>query len=135
MSPWTVSASPGLVMTSALSKAGAQPSKEVFDSFGDNAFGVLIVLTTLLGSMIPVLLKIPNARTRSMKKLNDTMEEVSEKLLERSRKEKEMGGVASDTSRSIIGSLRQSYPFMIIRGSEIDNSFQLKRKVRLLSSD
>lgn len=80
--------------------------EEVFDAFGDNSLGRLMTTTILLGAVIPFLQKVPNPRTRLMKKLHNTMEEVSEQLLERSRREKEVGGAASDTSRSIIGSLR-----------------------------
>lgn len=80
--------------------------EEVFDSFGQRPSMGMMVFVILLGTALPILSKIPTSRTRLMSKLHNTMEEVSEGLLERSRKEKEMGGAASHTSRSIIGSLR-----------------------------
>ncbi|KAL5488446.1 hypothetical protein ACEPAI_6564 [Sanghuangporus weigelae] len=77
--------------------------EEVFDSFGTAPPMSMVVM--LLGQVIPILLKLPTTRGNMMMKLHDTMGDVSEQLLERSRKEKALGGGATDTSRSIIGSL------------------------------
>lgn len=76
--------------------------EELFDSFGNIPQNPFIIL---LGSVFPFLIRLPTKRKRLISRLHNTMEDVSEKLLARSRKEKEIGGVASDTSRSIIGSL------------------------------
>ena len=83
--------------------------EEVFDSFGTAPPMSMIIL--LLGQVIPILQKLPSTRVDMVKKLQDIMGEVSEQLLERSRKEKASGGGATDTSRSIIGSLRMSVFF------------------------
>nr|QEP49721.1 11-oxo-beta-amyrin 30-oxidase [Inonotus obliquus] len=77
--------------------------EEVFDSFGSAPPMAMIIL--LLGALLPIILRIPDRRTRMIKKLHKTMEEVSEQLLERSRNEKAVGGGATDTSRSLMGSL------------------------------
>lgn len=82
--------------------------EEVMDSFGERPPMGVMVLVILLGSVFPFLADLPTERNRMTKKLHDTMEEVSEKLLERNRKEKEAGSADSYTSRSIIGSLRTS---------------------------
>ncbi|KAL5488445.1 hypothetical protein ACEPAI_6563 [Sanghuangporus weigelae] len=76
--------------------------KEVFDSFGT---APPVTMVVLLGQVIPIILKLPNTRGNMIRKLHDTMGDVSEQLLERSHKEKALGGGATDTSRSIIGSL------------------------------
>ncbi|KAL5488430.1 hypothetical protein ACEPAI_6548 [Sanghuangporus weigelae] len=79
--------------------------EEVFDAFGTRPPAGLMVLTILLGPALPILTKLPGKRASLVSKLHKTMQEVSEALLERSRKEKELAGISSDTSRSIIGSL------------------------------
>ena len=80
--------------------------EEAFDSFGSGTSNNMIVF--LLGVFIPLLEKVPTKRRRLVKKLHSTMEEISDQLLQRSRKEKELCADATDTSRSIIGSLRKS---------------------------
>ncbi|OCB92139.1 cytochrome P450 [Sanghuangporus baumii] len=77
--------------------------EEVLDSFGTAPPMSMVVM--LLGQVIPILQKLPTTRGNLMRKLHDTMGGVSEQLLERSRKEKALGGGVTDTSRSIIGSL------------------------------
>ncbi|KAL5512215.1 hypothetical protein ACEPAG_3500 [Sanghuangporus baumii] len=76
--------------------------EEVFDSFGT---APPLSMVVLLGQVVPTILKFPTTRGNMMRKLHDTMGDVSKQLLERSRKEKALGGSATDTSRSIIGSL------------------------------
>ena len=94
--------------------------EEVFDSFGTAPPMSMIIL--LLGQVIPILQKLPSTRVDMMKKLQDIMGEVSEQLLERSRKEKASGGGATDTSRSIIGSLRMSVFFILCMRSRAGSS-------------
>ena len=84
--------------------------EEVFDAFGTRPPAGLMVLTILLGPALPILTKLPGKRASLISKLHKTMQEVSEALLKRSRREKELAGTASDTSRSIIGSLRKYSP-------------------------
>ncbi|KAI5117518.1 hypothetical protein M0805_009526 [Coniferiporia weirii] len=77
---------------------------EMFDSFGTNPPGAISTILGLLGPVLPFLVKIPTQRQRMILKLHNSMEEIAETLLERSRKEKEAGQVG-DTGRSIIGAL------------------------------
>ena len=79
--------------------------EELFDEFGVTPPGFIEMLSMLLGNVFPFLRKVPSRRHDLSKRLHDTMEATSKVLLERSRKEKEMAGSASDVSRSIIGSL------------------------------
>lgn len=79
----------------------------LFDSFGSAPLGKgLTILLPLLAPVLPFLANIPTKRSRLVKKLHKSMEEVSEELLARSRKEKEAGDTGG-SSRSIIGALRE----------------------------
>ncbi|KAG1849944.1 cytochrome P450 [Suillus subalutaceus] len=82
---------------------------EVFDTFGNNqkASAVNHVLL-LLASAFPIITKIPNKRRNLVKKLGVVMEEISNDLLIRSRREKDVNMSGKDEEKSIIGSLIKS---------------------------
>ena len=88
------------------------PVGEFFDSFGGHPPNFLTMLIRTLGNVFPYLWYLPDPRKRITNKLHDSMAEVSEGLLERTRREKEMGGIVSDASKSIIGSLGLSVFFL-----------------------
>ena len=76
---------------------------EVFDSFGVTPPSHLAM--ELIGQVFPVVTRLPTSRNRLLKKLNETMAEISKRLLETSRREKELGGSAVGTSRSAMSML------------------------------
>ena len=95
----------------------------LFDSFGSAPVGAgLSILLPLLAPVLPFLANIPTKRSRLVKKLHSSMEEVSEELLARSRKEKEAGDTGG-SSRSIIGALRES---QIVNYDPLLNRAQVK---------
>ncbi|KAG1780538.1 cytochrome P450 [Suillus placidus] len=82
---------------------------EVFDTFGNNqqasaANRVFI----LLASEFPIIAKIPTKRTNLFKKLSVTMGDISNDLLIRSRREKDLNVSERDEEKSIIGLLIKS---------------------------
>jgi hypothetical protein len=79
---------------------------EVFDTFGNNqqASAVNQVLF-LLASAFPILLKIPTKRRILIKKLRMSMEQISNDLLIRSRREKGVNMSGREEEKSIIGLL------------------------------
>jgi cytochrome P450 len=82
---------------------------EVFDTFGNNqqASAVNRVLF-LLASAFPILLKIPTKRRILIKKLRVSMEQISNDLLIRSRREKGVNMSGREEEKSIIGLLIKS---------------------------
>lgn len=80
---------------------------EAFDSFGGSPPSGLAIILPVLSPVLPLLMKIPTRRRRMFDHLHKSMEEIAEKLLERSRKEKE-AGIIGESSRSIIGALSES---------------------------
>ncbi|KAG2066948.1 cytochrome P450 [Suillus decipiens] len=81
----------------------------VFDSFGSNqqASAVNHALI-LLASVFPIITKIPTKRGNLSKKLGATMEEISNDLLNRSRREKDVNMRERDEDKSVIGLLIKS---------------------------
>ncbi|KAG2101113.1 cytochrome P450 [Suillus discolor] len=74
---------------------------EVFDTFGNKPkVSALNKVLFLLASAFPIVTKIPNSRVKLTKKLNATMGEISNDLLVRSRREKQV-----EEEKSIIGLL------------------------------
>ena len=79
---------------------------EVFDTFGASPRssarnkGLL-----LLAQSFPFLTRLPTPRGKLMQKLNVAMEEISNELLARTRKELEIGVVGGKEERSVIGML------------------------------
>ena len=79
---------------------------EVFDIFGASPRSSAINTgLVLLAQAIPFLTDIPTSRRRLVKKLNVAMEEISNVLLSRTKKEMEMGVVGGKEERSLIGLL------------------------------
>jgi hypothetical protein len=74
---------------------------EVFEAIGTSNPSFLSNFVFLLGPVLPMLMKLPTARNRLVKKLNTTMGTIADELLARTRKEKE--GAAEE--KSIIGLL------------------------------
>ena len=81
---------------------------EVFDAFGMTRPSYFEIATILLGSKIPFLGRIPSPRKRLNYKLHHSLEEVSKRIFASNKAEKEVGGMTSDMSRSIIEILRMS---------------------------
>jgi hypothetical protein len=79
---------------------------EVFDSFGSNPKASAVhKLLFLLAQVFPVLTKIPTQRKKLTNKLNATMGEISNDLLVRSRREKDMDVSDTDAGKSVMGLL------------------------------
>ena len=65
----------------------------------------MFMIIILLGGKLPFMFRIPNERSKMMVRLKESMSEIAESLLVRSRKESEAGGWTQEMSRSIIGTL------------------------------
>ena len=89
---------------------------EAFDSFGSVQPGRLATILMILGPVLTFLTKIPTPRRKLVLNLHKSMAEISERLLQRSRKEKE-AGVLGDSSRSIIGALSELLYFVSLVSS------------------
>ncbi|KAG1882722.1 cytochrome P450, partial [Suillus subluteus] len=82
---------------------------EVFDTFGNNRKGSAVNhIFFLLASAFPIMMKIPTKRTNLMKKLSVAMAEISNDLLIRNRREKDINVSERDEEKSIIGLLIKS---------------------------
>lgn len=77
--------------------------KDVFETFGVSPPRGLSLILPLLGPVLPLLQVIPNERKRLTKRLNNAMAAISSVLLQRGRKEKELG--ASEVGRTMMGTL------------------------------
>jgi hypothetical protein len=69
---------------------------------GTSAFNRILIL---LAQVFPIIVKIPTKRRVLIKKLNTTMGEISNDLLIRSRREKDMDVSDTEAGKSIIGLL------------------------------
>jgi hypothetical protein len=79
---------------------------EVFDTFGNNPQTSKVnQVFFLLASAFPIITKIPNNRMKLTKKLNVTMGEISNDLLLRSLREKDVNMTEAEKEKSIIGLL------------------------------
>ncbi|KAG2147464.1 cytochrome P450 [Suillus bovinus] len=82
---------------------------EVFDTFGSNQQASAVnQVFILLASAFPIILNIPNKRQDLFKKLGETMGQISNELLIRSRREKDLNMSEKDEEKSIIGLLIKS---------------------------
>ncbi|KAG1818533.1 cytochrome P450 [Suillus subaureus] len=81
---------------------------EVFDTFGNNQKASVLNPGLLLALAFPVIIKIPNKRMNLVKKLGVAMEEISNELFIRSRREKDANTSGRDEEKSIIGLLINS---------------------------
>ena len=89
---------------------------EAFDSFGSVQPGRLATILIILSPVLTFLTKIPTPRRKLIQNLHNSMAEIAERLLQRSRKEKE-AGVLGDSSRSIIGALSELLYFVSLVSS------------------
>jgi Arc/MetJ family transcription regulator len=79
---------------------------EVFDTFGNNQQASAVnQVFILLASVFPIITKIPTRRSNLTKKLSVTMGEISDDLLTRTRREKDVNVGERDEEKSIIGLL------------------------------
>ncbi|KAG1785647.1 cytochrome P450 [Suillus plorans] len=82
---------------------------EVFDTFGSNQKASAVnEVFILLASVFPIILRIPTKRQNLFKKLGFTMEQISNELLIRSRREKDFNIGERGQENSIIGLLIKS---------------------------
>ncbi|KAG1866200.1 cytochrome P450 [Suillus subluteus] len=81
---------------------------EAFDTFGANQPSAVNKVFMLFAFVFPIIAKIPTKRANLFKKLGVTMEEISNDLLTRSRREKDMNMSGRDEEKSIIGLLIKS---------------------------
>lgn len=79
----------------------------------------------LLAEFFPFLIRMPTPRNRLSKKLGDTIEDISNVLLARTRKEMEMGAAKGKEEKSIIGLLSTS---RILISDTTYTLFYLQRK-------
>lgn len=86
---------------------------EIFDAFGNSRAQTHNMLLILLAEAFPWLLKLPTPHTRVIKKLNDTMSEISNAFLTNFREEKEAGTSGEREEKSILGLLSMvTHPFI-----------------------
>ncbi|KIO07015.1 hypothetical protein M404DRAFT_24140, partial [Pisolithus tinctorius Marx 270] len=79
---------------------------ELFDTFGSfSKRSAVDVGLLLLSQVIPLLSFIPTSRTKLLREVQRTMEDIPTELLARTRKEKEEGVLDGKEDRSIIGVL------------------------------
>ncbi|KAG2125568.1 cytochrome P450 [Suillus cothurnatus] len=79
---------------------------EVFDTFGNNQRASAVnQIFFMLASAFPIIAKLPTKRRKLTKKLHVTMGEISNDLLLRSRREKDVNMKEAEEEKSIIGLL------------------------------
>ena len=88
---------------------------EVFDTFGNNPRASAVNHAfILLAQVFPILVKIPTSRGKLSSKLNVTMGEISNDLLMRTRREKDVNVNETEEEKSIIGLLSTFSKMFII---------------------
>ena len=85
------------------------PVADVFDSFGTEDTSLFSHFVFLLGPVLPMPLNLPTERNKTMKRLNATMTDIADVLLEGMRKEREAeagaavgGGVQEKSEEKLI---------------------------------
>ena len=79
---------------------------EVFDAFGGTDRGRnLDMFLIMLAHSLPWVLKLPTPHSKLVKRLNDTMGDISNVLLTKSKKEKEAGTLGETDEKSLLGIL------------------------------
>ena len=78
---------------------------DVFDAISGNTRGMNLNILFLLAEVFPSLLSLPTPHSMLIKKLNDTLGEIANALLTKSRKEKEAGTLGESEEKSILGLL------------------------------
>ncbi|KIJ12890.1 hypothetical protein PAXINDRAFT_14252 [Paxillus involutus ATCC 200175] len=92
---------------------------EVFDAFGHSSSAINVVLL-LLSQAFPFITRIPTSRSKLIRRLNATIGEISAVLLDRTRKEKELGIADEKGDHSIIG--------LLIKGESKDAELRLSHE-------
>ena len=111
---------------------------DVFDAFVSDTRGMNFeLLLLLLAQAFPLLLSLPTPHSMLTKKLNDTMGEIANALLMKSRKEKEAGTLGESEEKSILGLLSMfARPpmsgdltqFYLVRAENQDGQLHLTRE-------
>ncbi|KAG9309787.1 cytochrome P450 [Chiua virens] len=78
---------------------------EVFDMFSGGEGNTVNLLLLLFSSVLPWLMKVPTSNAKLFRRLNDTMGQITDELLSKSRKEKEAGTLGEREEQSILGLL------------------------------
>jgi hypothetical protein len=92
---------------------------DALDTFGANQqVSAVNQILMLLASAFPIIFKIPTKRTNLLKKLSVIMGEISNDLLIRSRREKDINMSETDKEKSVIGLLSAFFKktFIVISG-------------------
>ncbi|KAF8548313.1 cytochrome P450 [Imleria badia] len=94
---------------------------EIFDTFSSSTpASTLNIGLGLLALAFPFLVQVPTPRARLIWKLNRAMEEISNTLLARTKKELDLGAVGDKEEKSVIG--------LLIKGSGAESEFQLSQE-------
>ncbi|KAI6012645.1 cytochrome P450 [Pisolithus orientalis] len=94
---------------------------ELFDTFGSfSKRSAVDVGLLLLSQVIPLLSFIPTSRTKLLREVQRTMEDIPTELLARIRKEEEEGVLDGREDRSIIG--------VLVKANDSDSSIHLTRE-------
>ena len=109
----------------------------VFDTFSASPPpSAMNIAFNLLSQVFPFLLRLPTSRTKLIWKLNSAMEEISNVLLARTKKELDMG-VVGEEEKSVIGLLStpsvSRTPFkvidiFIVKGESAESEFHLSKE-------
>ncbi|KAH7881865.1 cytochrome P450 [Phlebopus sp. FC_14] len=78
---------------------------EAFDTLGSSSASAVNAFLLLLAQAFPILARIPTSRSKLTHKLTESMAEISTVLLNRTRKEREVGVSEDKEEKSIIGLL------------------------------
>ncbi|KAH0839444.1 cytochrome P450 [Lanmaoa asiatica] len=94
---------------------------QIFDSFGSSSSSSAINTGLgLLAQVFPILLRVPTSHTRLIWKLNSAMEEISNVLLARTKKELDMTVAGDKQEKSVIG--------LLIKGESAESEFHLSKE-------
>jgi cytochrome P450 len=94
---------------------------QIFDTFSSSSSAsTLNIGLSLLANVFPFLVQIPTARSRLTSKLNRAMEEISNTLLARTKRELDTGVVGDEEEKSVIG--------LLIKGESAESEFHLSKE-------
>ncbi|KAH0839443.1 cytochrome P450 [Lanmaoa asiatica] len=93
---------------------------EVFDAFANVGGNILNMFLSVLAQAFPWLLRLPTPKSNLIKRLNDTMGEISNVLLTKLRQDKEAGTLGEKEEKSILG--------LLIRAEDQGNQLHLTRE-------
>ena len=84
---------------------------KIFDSFGSFSERSKVITDAdliLLAQVLPLLSYLPTPRNRLLQEMQEIMEDISNTMLERTKKEKQKGALDGKEEKSIIGVLSKS---------------------------